>query len=210
MKAASAIDTKEQILNVAEELFAEQGFAGTSLRQVIKQAGVNLSAVHYHFGSKEELFRAVVAKTAQPIVKKSLEQLAIVEAREETPNVETILEAFLTPSLQVFIENGGGDRSTNCARLMGRCRTEPDPIQKIADDEFEELCVAYLDALQRVLPEQSRNELDWKLDLVVAGLIRVLSEAGKSNALIQDNSPEAIQVAIKRLVNYFAPAMRSH
>ncbi|MDJ0719147.1 MAG: TetR/AcrR family transcriptional regulator [Prochloraceae cyanobacterium] len=209
MKAVIPIDTKEQILNVAEELFAEQGFAGTSLRQVIKKAGVNLSAVHYHFGSKEELFRAVVARTAQPIVKTSLEQLALVEAREEPPTLEAILEAFINPSLLVFINNGGGDRSTNCARLMGRCRTEPDPIQKIADAEFEELCEAYLDALQRVLPDQSRNELNWKLDLVVAVLIRVLTEAGKPDALIQGNSPEAIELVVSRLVNFVAPGMRS-
>ncbi|MDY6896782.1 MAG: helix-turn-helix domain-containing protein, partial [Cyanobacteriota bacterium] len=45
-------DTKEQILNVAERQFAEKGYAGTTLRGVIKEAEVNIAAVHYHFGSK--------------------------------------------------------------------------------------------------------------------------------------------------------------
>lgn len=208
MKATIPIDTKEQIINVAEELFAERGYAGTSLRQVIKEAGVNLSAVHYHFGSKEELFRAVVARTAKPIVKRSLERLALVEARVEPPSVEEILEAFLSPSLEVIINNDRDSRP-NCARLMGRCRTEPDPIQEIANGEFEEMGQAYLDALQRILPDQSRNQLDWKLDLTIAVLIRVLSEAGKPNALIEDNSAESIKIAVSRLVNFLAPAMRS-
>ncbi|MGK7914345.1 MAG: TetR/AcrR family transcriptional regulator [Prochloraceae cyanobacterium] len=203
-------DTKDQILNVAEQLFAERGYAGTSLRQLIKEAGVNLSAVHYHFGSKEELFRAVVARTAQPIVKKSLEELTLAQSREGDLSVEAILEAFMSPSLEIFISNDAQkERSTNCAKLMGRCRTEPDPIQKIADAEFEELRTAYLDVLQRILPDRSRNELSWKLDLIVATLIRVLSEAKKPNALIQDTSPEAIKVAISRLVNFLAPGMRS-
>ncbi len=208
MKASSTIDTKEQILTVAEELFAELGYAGTSLRRVIKEAGVNLSAVHYHFGSKEELFRAVVARTAQPIVTKSLEQLAIVEANKENPSVEDILEAFLAPSLEIIIDRKI-DSPLNCARLIGRSRTEPDPIQEIAEEEFEKLGQAYLDALQRILPDQSRNQIDWKLDLVVAGLIRVLTEAGKPNALIEDNSPESVKVAVSKLVTFFAPAMRS-
>ena len=54
-----ATDTKEQILNVAERQFAEKGYAGTTLRGVIKEAEVNIAAVHYHFGSKEELFIAL-------------------------------------------------------------------------------------------------------------------------------------------------------
>ena len=54
-------DTKEKILDTAERLIGEQGYAATSLRQIIAQAGVNLAAVHYHFGSKEDLLDAVVA-----------------------------------------------------------------------------------------------------------------------------------------------------
>ncbi|NJM18843.1 MAG: TetR/AcrR family transcriptional regulator [Richelia sp. SM1_7_0] len=46
-------DTKEQILNVAEGLFAEKGFAGTTLRNVIREAGVNIAAVHYHLAPKK-------------------------------------------------------------------------------------------------------------------------------------------------------------
>ena len=45
----TTIDTKEQIISVAERLFAERGFAGTTLRNVISEADVNLAAVHYHF-----------------------------------------------------------------------------------------------------------------------------------------------------------------
>jgi AcrR family transcriptional regulator len=56
---SSSADTKEQIITVAERLFAERGFAGTTLRNVVSEAGVNLAAVSYHFGSKEELFRGL-------------------------------------------------------------------------------------------------------------------------------------------------------
>ena len=47
--------TKERILDTAERLFAKQGYAATSLRGIIAEAGVNLAAVHYHFHSKEAL-----------------------------------------------------------------------------------------------------------------------------------------------------------
>ena len=49
--------TKERILDTAERLFATQGYAATSLRGIIAEAGVNLAAVHYHFHSKEALWK---------------------------------------------------------------------------------------------------------------------------------------------------------
>lgn len=200
-------NTKEQILNVAERLFAERGFAGTSLRSVIGEAGVNLAAVHYHFGSKEELFRAVVSRIAKPVVAAQLERLAHCQADNESPTVEAILEAFLTPPLQIIFS--GGEPCMNRAQFMGRCRTEPDSIQTIAKHEFQASEQSFLDVLQRSFPDQSRTELSWKLDLVIAALIRVGTEAGKPNALLRGNSPEDIHLVVSRLVRFLASGMRA-
>ena len=48
------LDTKERILQAAENLFTDQGFGATSLRAITHRAGVNLAAVNYHFGSKAD------------------------------------------------------------------------------------------------------------------------------------------------------------
>ncbi len=200
-----SIDTKEQILNVAEKLFAENGFAGTSLRSVISEAEVNLSAVHYHFGSKEELFRAVVMRISQPVVEGELRLLA--KLKEEKPDytLEEVLTCFLTPPLQVILNSG--DRKLYCARFMGRCRLEPYSVGIIAEEEFQESQTAYLDALQRVLPNQTRNEIHWQLDLVIASLIRVLTQAQKPHSLIQKKSIEEIDKVVSKLVNFLASGM---
>jgi AcrR family transcriptional regulator len=68
-------DTKDRILDAAEALFARQGFSSTSLRSVIAEAGVNLAAVHYHFGPREELIRAVFARRFDPINRRRIELL---------------------------------------------------------------------------------------------------------------------------------------
>ena len=60
-------ETKDKILDTAERLIGERGYAATSLRQIIAEAGVNLAAVHYHFGSKEDLLDAVVARKVTPV-----------------------------------------------------------------------------------------------------------------------------------------------
>lgn len=203
----STTDTKEQIIKVAERLFAEHGFAGTTLRNVVSEAGVNLAAVHYHFGSKEELYRAVVARFARPIVDRELALLEELKAAHELPSVEAILMAMLKPNLEILSQDR--DVLLIRAKFMGRCRTEPEPIQSIANQEFVVAMEAYLDVLQRVLPEQSRSQLSWKFDLVIAALIRVLTEAGKPYGLLKSNSPEDIQATTQQLVRFLSPGMRS-
>lgn len=208
MVTAASIETKEQILNAAEQMIAERGFAGTTLRSVVSAAGVNLAAVHYHFGSKEELFRATVARLAKPVVEQELAALGQLLAKTDTPSVEDILTAFLRPPLQLLMGDKASFRMVR-AQFMGRCRTEPEPIQSIAASEFDASCQAFLDALQRALPHQTRAQLRWKFDLAIAALIRVQTEAGKPGAIIQGSRPEDIQQAVEQLVPFLAAGMRS-
>ena len=58
--------TQARILDTAEALFMEHGFEATSLRQITAAAGVNLAAVNYHFGSKEELFQSGADAASRP------------------------------------------------------------------------------------------------------------------------------------------------
>src|SRR3982750_1807325 len=64
---ATSAGTKTRILDAGERLFVEHGFEATSLRSLPPAAGVNLAAVHYHFGSKEELFQAVLTRRLDPM-----------------------------------------------------------------------------------------------------------------------------------------------
>ena len=200
-------DTKEQIISVAERLFAERGFAGTTLRNVVSEAGANLAAVHYHFGSKEDLFRAVVARFARPVVEQELALLEQLQAGHEVPLVEAILTALLKPNLEILAKDK--DTLLVQGQFMGRCRTEPEPIKSIAAGEFAVSTEAFLDVLQRALPEQSRAQIHWKFDLVIAALIRVQTEAGQPFALLQTTDPEDIQNATEKLVKFLSPGMRS-
>ena len=59
--------TKERLLDAAEQLFASQGPSATSIRQVTTAARANLAAVHYHFGSKLDLLRAVMGRHVAPV-----------------------------------------------------------------------------------------------------------------------------------------------
>ena len=75
MAKAAHFSTKDRILGAAEELFAQHGFAGTSLRQVTGLAAVNIAAVNYHFGSKENLVNEVFRRRMDVMTAQRLEQL---------------------------------------------------------------------------------------------------------------------------------------
>ena len=59
LRALASMDKKEQILEAAEELFAQKGFDGTSVRELGKKAGINIAMISYYFGSKEKLMEAL-------------------------------------------------------------------------------------------------------------------------------------------------------
>src|SRR6266702_2372929 len=65
-------DTRSRILDVAEELFGEQGLDRVSIRDITRKAKVNLAAINYHFGSKEDLIAAILEAFIRPALQSSL------------------------------------------------------------------------------------------------------------------------------------------
>lgn len=63
-------DTRAALLQAAAEAFAEKGFAGASIREITARANANLGAVTYHFGSKRELYEAVIVSQVEPLVER--------------------------------------------------------------------------------------------------------------------------------------------
>src|SRR5436305_11054782 len=101
------IDTKQKILDAAEKLIAEQGYAGTSLRQIIGSAGVNLASIHYHFGSKDDLLHQMMLRKAGPVNDRRIELLdryAAESAGAPLP-VEKVLDAFFAPMVETANAN---------------------------------------------------------------------------------------------------------
>src|ERR1700682_6647964 len=78
-EARVSATTKARILDAAEALFMEHGFEATSLRTITAAAGANLAAVNYHFGTKEELFEAVLARRLDPMNQERIDLLDKVE-----------------------------------------------------------------------------------------------------------------------------------
>ena len=92
-------DTAERILDAAEALFSEKGFAETSLRNITTKASVNLAAVNYHFGSKKELIKAVMSRYMNELSPR-LESALIQVCDGDKP---TLVEVFYFILLSIFL-----------------------------------------------------------------------------------------------------------
>jgi AcrR family transcriptional regulator len=106
IETVKAGSTQERILDTAERMFADEGYAATSVRKITAKAEVNLAAVHYHFRSKEALLEAVILRRAEPANRERLALLNACELEAGTgqPSLEGVLRAFLKPGfwLRIF------------------------------------------------------------------------------------------------------------
>jgi AcrR family transcriptional regulator len=205
--AAEGTPTRERILDAAERLFAEHGFAGTSLREVTSLADVNVAAVHYHFGSKEELLRAVLSRIVAPVNRERLDLLERVEASAapEPPSVEAILEAFIAPDLRVIRDLG--ERGAIITRFVGRSYTEPtEMVRRMMAEQFGDLGLRFHQALCRAVPDVPSRELYWRLMAVVAVITYMLampSDEGAGGLL----DPRDVDGTLRRMIAFLAPGL---
>ena len=174
--AASDADTKTRILDAAEQLFMEHGFEATSLRSLTTAAAVNLAAVNYHFGSKEELFQAVLTRRLDPMNQERIDLLAKVEreAAGRPLSCEKILFAMLIPALRLARDEKRGGK--NFLRLVGRAYADPAPfIRHFLSAQYAGMIGRYKEAFLKALPHLSRQELTWRLHFVMGALSYTLA-----------------------------------
>src|SRR5712671_1945063 len=164
-------DTRSRILDVAEELFGEQGLDRVSIRDITRMARVNLAAINYHFGSKEDLIASVFERRVVPVNEARLTALDVLEkaAGKKVPKLEDILEAFIRPALQSSLQTSRG--GTAFSKLFGRCLSEPSPeMELLLKKQFEPLTERMHAVLRRSLPHLSRSEIFWRMKFTYGAL----------------------------------------
>ena len=181
------LDTRQKILDAAEELFMQHGFEGTSMRALTSKAGVNLAAVNYHFGSKDALIEAVFRRRLDPMNLARIAELEKLEA-SGNPSAEKIIRAFIVPSLRLVEDAKGGGR--NFIRLLGRSYSEPaKPIRALIGQLYAPVMERYKAVLERALPHMPREELVWRMHFMFGTLAYTLA-ATDTVQLIAGCKPE--------------------
>jgi len=198
--------TKERILSAAEELFARHGFAGASLRAVTATANVNLAAVNYHFGSKENLINEVFRRRLDQLTETRLNALKAAKQRPD-PTLEGILVAFVEPAFELTRDHQGG---AAFMRVLARAYAEHDQrLRKFLSDNYGHVLKAFAQAIAALMPELDKEALYWRLDFIAGALTYAMSEFGMVKRPANRSEEEHRRQAAREFVRFAVAGLRA-
>ncbi|SHI45290.1 TetR/AcrR family transcriptional regulator [Pollutimonas bauzanensis] len=172
----SRSSTRNTILDAAEQLFAQQGHDNTSMRQITAAAGVNLSAVNYHFGSKDGLVHAVFERRLTAL---NQERLALLdelenEAQGQPLKPSLIVEAFFGPLVRHASGASPGEKAF--VPLLERSMSDPGGfIRSMFVDEHTGVIERFKHALLKSLPDVPEEEIVWRFHFMLGATSYAIS-----------------------------------
>jgi AcrR family transcriptional regulator len=199
--------TRTAILAAAERLYADRGFGDVTLRDIVAEANVNLAAVNYHFGSKDELIAELFVTRSLALNRERLRELRAAEERGNgRAGVADILRALVGPSLRGCI-GPERDRST-AARFMIRASIESvPPIRRIRNREIDHLR-KFVTVLRRALPERGEAELYWGLHFALAMAQQTVRDSERLTKLSEGKCDlDDVEGVISRVVDVAVMAL---
>lgn len=113
---------RDLLLETAERLFAERGFDATSLRAIMAEAGTNVAAVNYHFGSKDALLADLIQHRSDAIRADREERLAALESADR-PDVDELAATIVEPVASLALR--GEDAWIRLVSQIAGSRREP-------------------------------------------------------------------------------------
>jgi len=137
----NAADTRERVIAAASELFAAHGFHATTVRDIARRAGVNLAAGHYHFGSKETLYREVMRTQFDAVMSELTQRgLRLSTERPSQPALRALLRQRVAAILEMLLGPPPGLPGTLMLReMLDPSRALPHIVEQFVRPHKEEI-----------------------------------------------------------------------
>ena len=200
--------TAVRILDAAERLFADRGFAAVSMRMITSASGANLAAANYHFGTKEGLYEAVFARRILPINEDRLRRLN--EALDQNPERETrlrsIVEAYVRPLLSCCETNEGCD-SFVIMRFLAKVILDLTQHVHLVS-YYDEMRNSFLKAIHQCLHELNEDEVFFHYNSMVA--VTLFYALGDPAHMVREQGTDSTdtETAIAMLSNFINLGMQ--
>ncbi|WP_027849724.1 TetR/AcrR family transcriptional regulator [Marinospirillum minutulum] len=201
-------DTVVRILDTAEALFAEKGFAETSLRVITSRAKVNLAAVNYHFGSKKALIQAVFARYLDPFCEEFNKELASLEKKSEV-TLEELLEVLARCTVSVPATKGS---LSVFMRLLGLAYTQAQGhMRRYLQEHYGQTFLRFTNLLKLSSADLPDAERFWRIHFMLGAVVFTMSslDALRDIALSDYNEKTRIADLVARLLPVVTAAMQA-
>jgi len=181
-KARAAGDTRDLILDAAEDLFSKHGFYGVTIREVAREAGVDTALVHYYFGAKRELFDAVFLRRAEVWNNERVEAInRYASEAGDAMTLEGLLEAFLKPPFEWSLKGGPGWK--HYSALVAQTNANPTFGGETMARYFDPAIRRLIELIRRILPDAREVDLYWAYHMLSGALTLTLGETGRLDRL---------------------------
>ena len=200
----SKIDTKNRILDAAEVLFAERGFADTSLRLITSEADVNLASVNYHFGSKKELIQAVLDRYLSifmPALDARLQTLMV----QEQLTLLQVFESFVDPLMKLVAVRANGPALF--MQLLGRGYIDSQGhLRRFITAHYGPILQRITQAISKANPALSPADLFWRLHFTLGTVVFTMASADALRDIAQADFGQQLDVEglVRNVIPYLA------
>ncbi|MEQ3625833.1 MAG: TetR/AcrR family transcriptional regulator [Celeribacter sp.] len=182
----------DEILDVSETMFADLGFAGTSLRQVAESVQANPALINYYYSNKGNLFRAVFLRRGLKIAEERMRRLDLLK-ESGNPTVEDLVRAFLEPSERLRDTKQG----RAFLRLHARLHMEPEEISyELRREVYQESTLAYARAFELALPNVPPAAIYHKISLMVGSYLYAFSDTNRLQQLADPTIDSSARAAL--------------
>ncbi len=207
----SRLNTKNRIIDSAEELFAERGFVETSLRVITTRANVNLASVNYHFGSKKSLIQAVFDRYLSQFFSNLKQQLTLLESQHQPPEVEEVLQTMAEPlmSLDSLRRNG----TSIFMQLIGRAYAESQGhIRRFMMEKYADVMEHFYHLIYASLPNHSHFDVFLRLHFTMGAVVFTFAgnQALADIALADFKKEINVSDISQKLIPYLAAGLRNN
>lgn len=202
-----ALVTAAKLLDAAEQLFAERGYDGASVRDIASAAGAQIASVSFHHGGKEALFERVIERRASELGELRVVALANARANENELTLEAVLSAFIRP----YLEKAANDAQwLSYARLVAMVSADR-RWQHISKRLFDPTAGIFIDEIGALFPQANRGAIAVTFVFSVSAMLSVSTSRWRIEELA-DGAPDEfleIDALADPLIRYCASGIRA-
>jgi AcrR family transcriptional regulator len=204
-KARAREASIERILDAAEELFADYGYHGFTLKDLAARVGVSSTLIHYHFNGKESIFEAVWARRAPISARNRLEAMRrYAEEVGDNVTVEGALHAWIDTDLDIQIEDPG--QWAAFGKISAQANSAAGWGAEKMTKYFNPVVLALLDLLKKAMPGCDEETIFWGYHFLSGAMTHNVARNGRLDQLTDGLCSSDDFVSIKKHMATFMAA----